>query len=135
MQKQFPWWMVPSPPADSGCAVASWKGDAYCDDINNTPECDYDGGDCCGPNVNTWFCDACECLDPNGVAVSTMPPATTEDPFTTWINAGGCTVLFLKGDGMCHDFNNTPECDYDGGDCCGPNVNTITCSACECLEP
>ena len=29
-------------------------------------ECTYDGGDCCGPNVNTQYCTECSCLDPNG---------------------------------------------------------------------
>lgn len=23
----------------------SWKGDSWCDDLNNNPSCDYDGGD------------------------------------------------------------------------------------------
>ena len=26
--------------------------------------CSWDGGDCCGPNVDTSFCTDCECLDP-----------------------------------------------------------------------
>ena len=26
--------------------------DEYCDDINNKKDCNYDGGDCCGCNVN-----------------------------------------------------------------------------------
>ena len=47
-----------------GCAVPEWKGDNYCDDENNNAGCDYDGGDCCGTNVNTYFCSACQCLDP-----------------------------------------------------------------------
>ena len=24
-------------------------------------ECDYDGGDCCGDDVQTSFCSECEC--------------------------------------------------------------------------
>ena len=40
-----------------------WKGDNYCDDENNHPGCEYDGGDCCGDNVNTQYCSACECLE------------------------------------------------------------------------
>ena len=43
-----------------------WINDAECDDINNNMECSYDGGDCCGCNVNTQFCEVCGCLDPNG---------------------------------------------------------------------
>ena len=26
--------------------------------------CDWDGGDCCGDNVKTKYCEKCECLDP-----------------------------------------------------------------------
>ena len=26
-------------------------------------ECDYDGGDCCGPYVNTAYCEKCLCLN------------------------------------------------------------------------
>ncbi|MBC21338.1 MAG: hypothetical protein CMG54_00260 [Candidatus Marinimicrobia bacterium] len=53
----------------------SWISDGYCDTINNTEECGWDGGDCCGSTCtdNTYDCDtdadwaACnsECLDPD----------------------------------------------------------------------
>ena len=39
-------------------------GDGFCDDVTNTPECNYDGGDCCGDNVKEDFCFNCICLDP-----------------------------------------------------------------------
>ena len=42
-----------------------WIGDYYCDDNNNFESCDWDGGDCCGVNVNTEYCTVCVCLDPN----------------------------------------------------------------------
>ena len=45
-----------------------------------------------------------------------------------------CANHFLKGDNYCHDENNNCGCEWDGGDCCGDNVNTQWCSACECLE-
>ena len=48
------------------CGNPSWKGDNYCDDENNYCGCEWDGGDCCGSNVNTDYCSVCECLDPNG---------------------------------------------------------------------
>ena len=38
------------------------------------------------------------------------------------------------GDGICDDESNVYECDFDGGDCCGSNVNTYYCSVCACLE-
>ena len=36
-------------------------GDGYCDDGLNKAECEFDGGDCCGPSVNTDFCTLCIC--------------------------------------------------------------------------
>ena len=36
-----------------GCNVTQWVGDGYCDDVSNTIECNYDGGDCCLDNTNT----------------------------------------------------------------------------------
>ena len=47
------------------CPYPEFVGDNYCDDPNNNEECDWDGGDCCGNNVNSNFCSVCECLDPN----------------------------------------------------------------------
>ena len=47
------------------CGMPIWKGDNNCDDENNNGGCEWDGGDCCGDNVNTQFCSACECLDPD----------------------------------------------------------------------
>ena len=46
---------------DSG---SEYVGDDYCDDISNTEKCGWDGGDCCGNNLNFDYCDFCECLDP-----------------------------------------------------------------------
>ena len=39
----------------------SWIGDGWCDDENNNEGCHFDGGDCCGPNVNTQYCTECIC--------------------------------------------------------------------------
>ena len=62
----------------SACTV-SWVGDGYCDDINNNIECNYDGGDCCGDNVNTQYCEVCQCISEGG---------STEDPGTTGLTGG-----------------------------------------------
>ena len=41
---------------------------------------------------------------------------------------------YFKGNGYCNDENNNCGCDWDGGDCCGSNVNTQSCLACECKD-
>eukprot|EP00093_Oithona_nana_P008204 08204.XXX_408979_409423_1 [CDS] Oithona nana genome sequencing. len=37
--------------------------DGYCDDQLNTPECGYDGGDCCAHKKDNWdeYCEDCQC--------------------------------------------------------------------------
>ena len=60
-----------------------------------------------------------------------------------WIGAG-LELNFLndilanvtvKGNGFCNDEKNNVGCDWDGGDCCGPNVRTSNCLQCLCLDP
>ena len=34
-------------PAVSVCKYSQWVFNGFCDDMVNTPECNYDGGDCC----------------------------------------------------------------------------------------
>ena len=46
------------------CGQLKWKGDKNCDDENNNAGCDWDGGDCCGPN-NYGYCKECKCKDCN----------------------------------------------------------------------
>ena len=47
----------------TGCDsdVPYYIGDGWCDDENNNESCGFDGGDCCGPNVNTQYCTECIC--------------------------------------------------------------------------
>merc|ERR1711976_183948 len=108
-------------PDGSNCEIQHWFGDNYCDDENNNPECGYDGGDCCGDNVNTQYCSEFECLE--------FPPETTQAP-----DGSNCEIPHWFGDNYCDDENNNSECGYDGGDCCGDKVNTMYCSECKCLE-
>ena len=39
--------------------------DGFCDDISNTKECNYDGGDCCNPDAFYLgsYCTDCKCLE------------------------------------------------------------------------
>ena len=73
----------------AGCAVPSWKGDGYCDDNNNNEGCEFDGGDCCGPNVNTQYCTKCECLEEvvggkNALTLSYAGPCYHNTPLNTY---------------------------------------------------
>ena len=46
-----------------GCVSSNpeWIEDGYCDDETNNAGCHFDGGDCCGVNVNTQYCNECIC--------------------------------------------------------------------------
>ena len=88
----------------TGCEEPGFHGDGYCTDVNNNEACFFDGGDCCGSNVNTDWCNVCQCLE-----------------------EGKCNQDWIA-DGYCDDTNNNLDCSYDGGDCCGSNVITQHCS-------
>lgn len=72
------WPMHRRSPTEVQCTDPDFKMDAYCDDDNNTPECDYDGGDCCGVGVNTEYCDECECRDPQPITSHIRGPLETD---------------------------------------------------------
>ena len=93
------------------CLNILWVGNGYCDDLTNTKECNYDGGDCCGSCVITDYCSECVCHLDDGVLGKQQQ----------WI-----------GNGYCDDGLNKVECNFDGGDCCGSNVNTQFCTFCQC---
>ena len=110
-----------------GCENPGWHADGSCDDVNNNEACFFDGGECCGSNVNTLWCTDCQCLEEGGGGSG----GTTTTSGTT--TGGGCNQGWI-GDGYCDDINNNLACTYDGGDCCGSNVNTQYCTECQCLE-
>ena len=97
----------------------NWIGDGYCNHQNNNAYCSYDGGDCCGENVNMFFCNPnsglCQCIIGD-------------------TNHGECPNPGWIGDGYCDDVTNNQYCNYDGGDCCGAAINTQYCSECQCLN-
>ena len=149
----------PTDPCQLDDYYVNWIGDGICDDFINTAECGYDGGDCCGDEVDTDFCNACICHTTNITTVSPTDLTTAEpinpttDPTTadpakscdeghvfyhyydgnnyTW---PGDYFDFWVGDGYCVDFFNIPECNHDGGDCCGDDVNTDYCNDCICHQ-
>ena len=97
-----------------GCEIDApiWIGDGNCDDETNNEDCLFDGGDCCGPNVNKDFCTLCVCYE----------DLKCDAP------------MELIRNGFCNDESNKEGCNYDGGDCCGACVNTEQCTECVCHE-
>mmetsp|Transcript_15025 Transcript_15025/g.29711 ORF Transcript_15025/g.29711 Transcript_15025/m.29711 type:complete len:1992 (-) Transcript_15025:64-6039(-) len=103
-----------------GCCLPepAYLGDGACDPDTpyNTPECNFDNGDCCKETCDLESNYACSenaqgygpfgyyCLDPDHSKI---------DPEV-------CNVVDRTriGDGRCDPENNIPECDYDAGDCC-----------------
>ena len=84
------------------CENPQNNGNGFCDDNNNVPECNYDGGDCCGSCVNKEYCSTCACLDGG--------------------SGNGAGNQYI-GDGYCDDGYNNVGCQFDGGDCCDNNNN------------
>ena len=87
-------------------------GDGVCNDETNNEGCSYDGGDCCGPNVDTQYCTDCIC----------------------YADLDCAAPLELIGNGFCNDEANTAGCSYDGGDCCADCANTNLCTDCTCHD-
>ncbi len=47
------------------CDRLDYLQDGYCDDITNTKECLYDGGDCCCQDADFSYCSECNCFATN----------------------------------------------------------------------
>lgn len=123
------------PKVKTKCENQHLKGDKHCDPQNNHVDCEFDGGDCCGPKltgekarIKYHFCTVKQIL-PKG-------DCTCKDPkFNLQNCASKCLSDKWKGDGNCDDPNNTCGCNWDGGDCCGKGKNLSYCTKCKCLDP
>ena len=91
-----------------------WIGNGKCNDETNNEGCSYDGGDCCGPYVDTRYCTECICYSHNSEG-----------------NCDGPQELISNG--FCNDETNNADCNYDGGECCGDCTNTDHCLNCVCF--
>ena len=65
------------------CSLPLLVRDGYCDDSTNTKECSFDGGDCCGCNVNTQYCTECRCLTGEKCDSTTKEATTPKEPGNT----------------------------------------------------
>ena len=95
-----------------GCENPGYHGDLMCDDVNNNEACFFDGGDCCGSNVNTAACTECLCLELGG-CYGTIYGSLTD--------IGYC-IQGAFADGYCDSINNNQDCTFDGGDCCDHDI-------------
>ena len=115
-------------------------GNGLCNDETNIAEC-YDGGDCCGYNINTEHCTDCTCFHQKtclaGVTHAFVGDGVCNDETNiaecNYDGGDCCSNPNMVGDGVCNDESNHLGCSYDGGDCCLMNVNTDSCSDCNCL--
>ena len=112
-------------------------GDGYCHDVTNKAECNFDGNDCCGFCINTEFCIECECHSNYNLSkyfhqIIYMFYVTLTNK---WLFVLACNIFMQHwvGDGFCDDQTNSPDCYFDGGDCCGTDVNNLLCTTCECI--
>ena len=113
------------------CGSPEWKGDTYCDDENNNNGCEFDGGDCCGSDIDKTFCIVCACMEPDEGSGDGGDGENGGDG-NDGGDTGGCEYPYYQGDGFCDDENNNNGCTFDGGDCCGDNVDKTYCYECEC---
>ena len=68
------------------CLETGHIADGYCDDVANTEICNWDGGDCCGPNRVIDYCTECQCHEtttPTTATPTTAAPTTTAAAITT----------------------------------------------------
>ncbi|CAN0328463.1 unnamed protein product [Ectocarpus sp. 6 AP-2014] len=122
-----------------GCNPA-WVSDGLCDVINNTPECGYDGGDCCSctctisEDEDYYSCGyfGFACVDPEA-------PCVDDDDVTVELQNSCGELTPYIGNGQCLPDANTPQCDYDGGDCCSCTCvdNELECGSLgfQCIDP
>ena len=104
--------------------------DGFCDYVDpyNTPECNYDGGDCC-PNTcapknasNGGICG----FDSAYFCLNLTNPFYENLTRPNLLLAPNCKVPYdvYLGDGACYGSEyNTAECLWDFGDCCGETCN------------
>ena len=95
------------------CGNPLMSGDGYCDDINNNAGCNFDGGDCCGDNVDKRYCSKCICYENDLVLLDARSLLDKKSPKKTFfisLKSEG-KVSFERANELCrytcrtiHDF-------------------------------
>ena len=112
-----------------------WMGNGVCEPECNNEHNFYDMGDCCLPTSVVGpdnFCN--DHIDRNfSMGVNSLSNCSCHVTNHTieLVNTIGCRYPYLVYDFFCHDQSNTPECNYDGGDCCRRAGNK-RCVYCRC---
>ena len=127
------------------CPLSNDFGNGICDAVNNNEICGYDGGDCCG-NYNYYgecysFCNAPNAYQSFESEDQCLENCKCKEFYDDTNNFLAHCNPYHYGDGYCDDYLNTPECFFDGGDCCITIFNTITevevdkyCADCTCID-
>ena len=125
--------------------IQDFIGDGLCQDFANSPECNYDGNDCCdGLTYDCFDCfcfinNVCDeenlidsdCKNDNGAYQDICKREKLGDGTCNEENnnhlctydlgdcyfGDECLHDIFKGDGFCDEANNREECEFDGGDC------------------
>ena len=80
-------------------------------------ECNWDGGDCCGDNVNTQYCSHCDCLNGDVKVCTAENPCGHNEGDCNYDN--DCQPGLKCGQGNCPAFLG-----YDQSiDCCRKPIN------------
>jgi hypothetical protein len=72
-------------------------GDGFCRDLTNNYDCNFNGGDCCGPCTKSKYFQDCACIGEH---------------------FGEAKNNTFFENGFCQDDINHEQCNYDGFDCC-----------------
>ena len=116
--------------ANPECCVpnSAFIGDGACDPDApyNTAACGYDGGDCCMETCNQNSAFGCKTKWDDDLGSYGPFGFFCIDPYqSSAVDPVLCDVDEKSriGDGQCNPMYNTPECGYDGGDCCEETCN------------
>ena len=110
-----------------------YVGDSVCDDIFNTPDCEFDGGDCCITTsvIISPSCWNCVCHNETTYTSSTIMEYETKPP--TYCKLDDYYDYDDIGDGICDEKLNHQVCNYDSGDCCF-GIKGVSCWMCNCKD-